>query len=96
MQMKTASLKLAVISSMHPVSRNGCKFKIDVHRVHQRLTQPVTSQPRMSDPPRLNPGMGVPTEALGPVVSGLITPVPDASLTACGWQLTNAHRSFRS
>jgi hypothetical protein len=91
MQMKTASVKLAVISSMHPVSRNSCKFKIDVHCVHQRLPQPVTtSQPQMLDPPGLNPRMGVPTEVLGPVVSGLIRPNPDSSLTACGWQLTNA------
>ena len=29
----------AVISSMHPVSRNGCMFKIDAHCVHQRLPQ---------------------------------------------------------
>ena len=91
MQMKTASVKLAVISSMHPVSRNGCKFKIDVHCVHQRLPQPVTtSQPQMLDPPGLNPRMGVPTQDLGPVVFGLIRPDPDSSLTACDWQLTNA------
>ena len=29
----------AVISSMHPVSRNGYTFKIDAHCVHQRLPQ---------------------------------------------------------
>jgi hypothetical protein len=82
---------------MHFASRNDCKFKIDVHCFHQRLPQPViTSQPRMLNPLGVNPGMGVPTEALGPVISGLIRPISDASLTACGWRLTNGHRSFRS
>jgi hypothetical protein len=45
------------------------------------------SQPLMSDHPEFNPGVGVPTEALGRIVSGLVRPVPDDSRTACSWRL---------